>query len=275
MQFSGAAFLDTQLLLICSLTFVIHLIGTLAYSVRIAGVRTKRIAVSLALFSILALVSRTSNTFLGPFLAKRVETNLSALASGSLLGDFRWLLMSASLATVAGALLIPTFQRVFCRAVLHFQVHRSIPKLILHGFFKGGLSYVRDVASVPAARNMTDIRSGHGVSGRITLLNVGATALWTVGVFAALYAGALDPSVRVTSSTLSSIINGGATIMMAVFIDPHMSGMTDDVIEGKVTEGQFRKAIVWLVGSRFAGTVLAQVLLVPAASLIATVARVI
>lgn len=267
--------MDTQLLLICFLTFVIHLIGTLAYSVRIAGVRTKRIAVSLALFSILALVSRTSNSFLQPFLAKRVETNLSALASGSLLGDFRWLLMSASLATLAGALLIPTFQRVFCRAVFHFQVHRSIPKLILHGFFKGGLSYVRDVASVPAARNMTDIRSGHGVSGRITLLNVGATALWTVGVFASLYAGVLDPSVRVTSSTLSAIINGGATIAMAVFIDPHMSGMTDDVIEGKVTEGQFRKAIVWLVGSRFAGTVVAQVLLLPAAVLIASVARVI
>lgn len=26
-------------------------------------------------------------------------------------------------------------------------------------------------------------------------------------------------------------------VMMAVFIDPHMSGMTGDVVEGKVTEG--------------------------------------
>ncbi len=267
--------MDTQLLLICSLTFVIHLIGTLAYSVRIAGVRTRRIAVSFALFSILVLVSRTSNSFLGPFLAKRVETNLDPAAHGALLWDFRWLLVSASLATVVGAFLIPTFQRVFCRAVLHFQTHRSVPKLILHGFFKGGLSYVKDVASVPAARNMTDIRSGHGVSLRITVLNVGATALWTVGVFASLYAGVLDPEVRVTSSTLSSIINGGATIMMAIFIDPHMSGMTDDVIEGKVSEGQFRKAIVWLVGSRLAGTLLAQALLVPSALLIAWVANVI
>jgi hypothetical protein len=267
--------MDTQLLLICFLTFVIHLIGTLAYSVRIAGVRTRRIAVSFALFSILVLVSRTSNSFLGPFLAKRVETNLDSLAQASLLDDFRWLLVSASLATIIGAFLIPTFQRVFCRAVLHFQTHRSVPKLILHGFFKGGLSYVKDVASVPAAKNMTDLRSGHGVSLRITVLNVAATALWTVGVFASLYAGVLDPSVRVTSSTLSSIINGGATIMMAIFIDPHMSGMTDDVIEGKVSESQFRKAIVWLVGSRLAGTLLAQALLVPSAVLIAWVARVI
>ncbi|MCC2973761.1 lipid II flippase family protein [Massilia sp. IC2-476] len=265
--------MDIQLLFICFLTFVIHLIGTLAYSVRIAGVRTRRIAVSFALFSILVLLSRTSNSFLGPFLAKRVESNLDGAAQSALLGDFQWLLASSSLATVIGAFLIPTFQRVFCRAVLHFQAHRSVPKLILHGFFKGGLSYVKDVASVPAAKNISAIRSGHGVSLRITLLNVVATALWTVGVFAALYAGVLDPSVRVTSSTLSSIINGGATILMAIFIDPHMSGMTDDVVEGKVSEGQFRKAIVWLVGSRLAGTILAQALLVPSAILIAWVAR--
>ena len=76
------------------------------------------------------------------------------------------------------------------------------------------------------------------------------------------------PSVRVTSSTLSSIINGGATIMMAIFIDPHMSGMTDDVIEGKIEESQFRRAVVWLVGSRLTGTLLAQFLLVPSAVMI-------
>jgi len=265
--------MDTQLWLICFLTFVIHLIGTLAYSVRIAGVRTRRIAVSFALFSILVLVSRTSNSFLGPFLAKRVESNLAGTVATNLLSDFRWLLIASSLATVAGALLIPTFQRVFCRAVDHFQVHRSVPKLILHGFFKGGLSYVKDAATLPSSANMSGLRGKGSVSLSITLLNVGAVALWTVGVFASLYAGALDPSVRVTSSTLSSIINGGATIMMAVFIDPHMSGMTDDVVEGRVSEGEFRKAIVWLVGSRLAGTLLAQALLVPSAMLIVLVAN--
>ena len=62
--------MDTQLALILALAFIIHLIGTLAYSVRIAGVRTRRIAVSFALFNVLVLVSRTSNSFQGPFLAK-------------------------------------------------------------------------------------------------------------------------------------------------------------------------------------------------------------
>jgi len=267
--------MDKQLFFICFLTFVIHIIGTLAYSVRISGIRTRRIAVSLALFSILMLVSRTSNSFLGPFLAKRVESNIGlAHAADILLTDFRWLLVSASLATIVGAFMIPTFQRVFSRAVEHFQVHRSVPKLLLHGVFKGGLGYIRGAASLPAPANVTALREGGGaVSVSMTVLNVVAVALWTVGVFAALYAGVLDPAVRVTSSTLSSITNGGATVMMAVFIDPHMSGLTDDVIEGKVSESQFRRAIVWLVGSRLAGTMIAQVLLVPAAMLIVLVAK--
>ncbi|WP_409026399.1 DUF2837 family protein [Janthinobacterium sp. SUN098] len=233
--------MDKQLLLICALTFIIHIIGTLAYSVRIAGIRTRRIAVSLALFSILMLLSRTSNSFLGPFMAKRVETGIDQhVAASTLLLDFRWLLFSASLATIIGAILIPTFQRAFCRAVEHFQVHRSVPKLLLHAVFKGGLSYLKTSASLPKPANVTGLRQKSGVSVSIVI----ATALWTVGVFAALYAGVLDPSVRVTSSTLSSIINGGATIMMAVFNDPHMSGMTDDVIEGKIEESQFRRAVV-------------------------------
>ena len=266
--------MDKQLLLICALTFIIHIIGTLAYSVRIAGIRTRRIAVSLALFSILMLLSRTSNSFLGPFLAKRVETGIDQhIAAGTLLVDFRWLLFSASLATILGAILIPTFQRAFCRAVEHFQVHRSVPKLLLHAVFKGGLSYLKTSASLPKPANFTGLRQQSGVSVSMTAMNVIATALWTVGVFAALYAGVLDPSVRVTSSTLSSIINGGATIMMAVFIDPHMSGMTDDVIEGKIEESQFRRAVVWLVGSRLAGTLIAQFLLVPSAVVIVGVAK--
>jgi hypothetical protein len=265
--------MDLQLAILCILTFVIHLIGTLAYAVRIAGVRTRRIAVSFALFNILVLVSRTSNSFQGPFLAKRIEENIQHGAEHGLLGDFRWLLLSATLATVFGAFLIPTFQRIFSRAVRHFQVNRSIPQLLMRGLFKGGLTQLKDVASLPAAANVTQMRVGHGISYWVILLNVAAVALWTIGVFASLYAGYLNPELRVTSSTLSSVVNGVATIMMFVFIDPHMSVMTDDVVEGKVSESQFRKAIVWLVGSRIAGTLLAQALLVPAALFIAFIAR--
>jgi len=257
--------MDLQLALIWGLTFVIHLIGTLAYSVRIAGVRTGRIAVSFALFNILVLVSRTANGFQAPLLGKRVEMHLG---SPNLLSDFRWLLLSASVATVAGALLVPTFQRVFSRAVLHFQKHRSIPRLLLHALSRGGVAYIKDVVAVPAAGNLKLLDGHSSVAPSILLLNVAVTALWTVGIFAALFAGNLNHDLRGTSSQLSSIVNGVATILMFIFIDPNLSVMTDDVVEGRMGEPSFRRAVIWLVGSRLAGTLLAQALLLPASRLI-------
>lgn len=265
--------MDRQLLFICGLTFVIHLIGTLAYSVRIAGVRTRRIAVSFALFNVLVLISRTSNSFQGPFLAKRIESSLSHPIGASLLSDFRWLLLSATLATIVGAVLIPTFQRFFTRAVHHFQIHRSIPRLIYHIYSKGGLSQFRDYVRVPDPENITQLRVGQGISVRVVIMNVLAVALWTVATFSSLYAGYLNPEVRVTASQLAAIINGIATIILFVFLDPQMSIMTDDLMDGRVSESSFRQAIVWLVGSRFVGTVLAQALLLPAATLISFIAQ--
>jgi hypothetical protein len=265
--------MDTNLLIICLLTFVIHLVGTLAYAVRIAGVRTRRIAISFALFNLLVLVSRTSNSFQGPFLAKRVEQHLLPAVSQNLLSDFRWLLLSATFATIVGAFMIPTFQRIFSRAVLDFQSHRSIPRLLLRGVFNGGLAHVRESVVLPVPANMKALRGRCVISAWMIIVNVVAVGLWTIGVFASLYAGFLKPELRVTSSTLSSIVNGAATVLMFVFIDPHLSVMTDDVVEGRPSEPSFRKAVVWLVRSRFAGTLLAQVLLIPAAILIVFVAE--
>jgi hypothetical protein len=190
-----------------------------------------------------------------------------------MIGDFRWLLLSATVATVAGGFLIPTFQRLFSRAVLHFQMHRSVPRLLIHGFSRGGISHLKDAVSVPTPSSLTQLRLGRDVSSKLILFNLVAVALWTVGAFAALYAGYLRPEFRVTASTLSSVVNGAATILMFLFIDPHVSMMTDDVVEGRVSETSFRQAVVWLVGSRFVGTLLAQLLLIPAATMIVYVAE--
>lgn len=267
--------MDANLLFICFLTLVIHVVGTLAYAVRIAGIRTRRIAISFSLFNILALVSRTSNSFQGPFLAKRIESRLLGVAQPSLsmLADFRWLLAAVTIATAVGALSIPTFQRLFSSAVGHFQANRSMPRLIARAFSRGGLSSFATNVRIPSPQNLKQLRSGTGVSVPVIGLNVIAMALWTLGVFASLYAGYLKPELRVTCSNLSSVVNGVATILMFVFIDPQVSVMTDDVIEGRISDGRFRRAITSLLGARLAGTVLAQILLLPSAALIMRIAE--
>lgn len=139
-------------------------------------------------------------------------------------------------------------------AVQHFQANRSVPRLLLRISFKGGLAQLKDVATMPTAANVARIRAADGISAWVIVLNVAAIALWTTGVFGSLYAGYRNSALRVTSSTLSAVVNGAATILMFVFIDPQMSVMTDDVIEGRTSEPQFRWAVVRLVGSRLAGT---------------------
>jgi hypothetical protein len=64
-----------------------------------------------------------------------------------------------------------------------------------------------------------------------------------------------------------------ATIIMFLLLDPQLSLMTDDAARQRVGQGQFRAAVASLVGARLAGVLLAQLLLVPAAMLIAWVAR--
>jgi Alternate to MurJ len=126
---------------------------------------------------------------------------------------------------------------------------------------------------VPSTAHLKDMRLRTKLSPSIIALNVAAQALITVAVFASLYAGSLNPEFRVTASTLSSVINGVATIVLFAFIDPHLSIMTDDVVEGRTSEAAFRRAVVWLAGTRIAGTLLAQLIFVPAAVMIAVIAR--
>ena len=76
--------MTSQIAIVLALTFLINLITTLSYSVRIVGIRTGRIAVSFALFNILVLVSRTANGFQAPLLASTIEKNINSGAGSNL-----------------------------------------------------------------------------------------------------------------------------------------------------------------------------------------------
>jgi len=265
--------MDRQLVIICLLTAGINLIGALAYAARIAGVRTRRIAMSFALFNILVLVSRTSNSFLGPFLAKRIEIRISHGGGEALLWDFRIVLFSATLAVAVGVALVPTAQRLFARAINWFQVHRSTGKLILRVASPAGLRTIRESVTIPTLVHVRDLNLKRGVGWGVLLANAFAQGLITVGVLASLYAGYLNPDFRVTASQLSAVVNGFATILLFALIDPQLSVVTDDVIEGRIDEAMFRRTIVWISLSRLAGTILAQVFFVPSAYAIAWIAN--
>jgi len=265
--------MPTQVIIVLILTVIISIISTLAYSVRIVAVRTGRIAVSFAVFNIFALISRTANSIQAPLLAKTIENTISTGNPQSLLYIFRWILFSTTVATIIGAVLMPTFIKVFRKAVESFSISRSIPKLLIHGFSKSGIEQFKSSVTKPKKENLAQLKNLKMMPKKIILLNCIAFAILTVGVLASLYAGCLNPEFRTTCSTLAAVITGISAILMVIFIDPFISILTDDVINGKCTQSQFDRCITFIVGGLIVGTILAQFLLVPAAEVISFIAK--
>jgi len=262
--------LSTQIIIVLVLNFIIAIIGTLAYSVRLVGVRTGKIAITFAVFNVLSLVSRTALTFQTPLLTKFVE---NSTGGSDVLNLFNLIIIVSGIATLVGAFLIPTFQKLFYKGVIRFSIDKSIPKLIIHSFSKAGVHYMRDCISIPVKESVTKINFKK-LPLKIIIYNIIAVAILTVGSLAPIYAGTIVPDLRATCITLSSVINGFATILMSIFIDPQLSIMTDDVIDGKCPEEDFRSCVIAMIGSKTIGTFAALPLLIPASYIIVLVAKI-
>ena len=262
--------MSTQIIIVLVLNFIIAIIGTLAYSVRLVGVRTGKIAITFAVFNVLSLVSRTALTFQTPLLTKFVE---NSTGGSDVLNLFNLIIIVSGIATLVGAFLIPTFQKLFYKGVIRFSIDKSIPKLIMHSFSKAGVHYMRDCISIPVKESVTKINFKK-LPLKIIIYNIIAVAILTVGSLAPIYAGTIVPDLRATCITLSSVINGFATILMSIFIDPQLSIMTDDVIDGKCPEEDFRSCVIAMIGSKTIGTFAALPLLIPASYIIVLVAKI-
>ncbi len=264
--------MSMQVAIVALMTFVIHLTATLSLGVRIVGLRTTRWAVSFALFNVMVLGSRLANTLQAPLLAKTVETHIKdGLPPDT--ADFRWIIAFASLATVVGTGLFPSFQRLMARAVERYYQHRSLPRLLWHSLTISTARQIPAHLKWPDRANWQHFRGSPNVSVSMLGLNVLANAIITVGVLATLYAGYLNADLRLTAASLAGVINGLSTIILVIFVDPDIALLCDEVVAGRFSEGYFRRYIVLILAARLVGTLLAQLLLVPAAQLIVWIAE--
>lgn len=94
------------------------------------------------------------------------------------------------------------------------------------------------------------------------------TAIYTIGVLSALYASILVPDRATTAVMASGLINGMATILLVVFVDPKVSVLADDVVNDKGSYQALKNMSIMMVASRLLGTLLAQLFFLPAAKYI-------
>jgi len=103
-------------------------------------------------------------------------------------------------------------------------------------------------------------------------LIVGNTVImlvYSIGVVAAYYASVLNLDARGTAIGLSGLVNGIGTVAFALFVDPTSAYIVDQTVRGERPVSHVHAMIVVLVMSAFVGTLLAQLVLFPAAEYIA------
>lgn len=254
------------------LIFLVHLTATLTLATRIVAVRTKLLALTLSMFNFISFFYRTVNGFQAPFLAKYIESNLDSNLSWDPYHTFVWLMLLASLATVTGIILIPTTQRLVTKIVEIYARKSSFTYLISGMFHKRNLVSAFHCVVLPSKNNLKQLLLIRDLPWKLLLINLLTTGFLTVGILSAIYAGYINPEYRTTASTLSFVINGIAAILLYIFVDPPLGLLTDKAIQGRVGEPYFRRVIVWFGITRVAGTLFAQVLFLPVAQLVATLA---
>ncbi|MBE3587661.1 MAG: lipid II flippase Amj family protein [Thermoanaerobacteraceae bacterium] len=284
----------TRLLVVAVLTAIIHLINTLIYSVRLAGVRTQRLATALSLFQVIFLIASTANLIQAPLMSTIVEhainTGLKQAGGADVLSDpfyqglleqlkwqIRLVILSATAGTVLGGLLIPTFVRVFIRGIMLLEDTGSVPRMFLKLALspRQMFSLIRQIRLPGVGRFRDTLREPLRIPRFFLLANILITGIWTTGVLSALYAGAMLPQFRSTATLTSGIVNGVASVLAATVVDPTAAMITDQAMRGVRPEEDVKQMSVYLALTRLLGTVLAQVFFIPGAIIIRFVAELI
>ncbi|MGG4491019.1 lipid II flippase Amj family protein [Metabacillus idriensis] len=262
-------FITDRVLFISLFILIIHCIETLAYAVRLSGARVKMIASALSLFNLMVIVSRMSNMMQQPFTGSLVDLAPKENTLQYVENQYRILIASSTLGTVLGIVLLPTFIALFSRAIIHLSEARgSIPLLLKKGlsfeYLKRGVKHIQ----LPKKGYFMTINMKQ-IPIKLFFINMIITSIYTIGVLSALYAALLVPDRSSTAIMASGLINGIATILLVILIDPKISVLADDVVNNKGSYTKLKSISIMMITSRLFGTFLAQLLFIPGAQYVA------
>ena len=257
-----------------------------AFAARIAGVSTKRIAISISLFSLFATASRLANMFYAPLLgtisdrtgnavAKAIASGSAALAQPQVSQfefQLRLIVLAGTVGTLIGAMFLPTFEYLFVRGISSFERLDSVPKALMRMSDPRVIGDVVRSFRLPRPARWSQYRLA-SVPPKLLFWNTVLYSVYSIGVVAAVYASVREPALARTATLLSGIVNGIGTVAFTLFVDPTAAGIVDSAVHGKRTIEDVRAMIFWLTVTMVLGTLLSQVLLYPATLVIDVAAR--
>ena len=205
--------------------------------------------------------------FQGPLIGALMGVSIAAKFDPA--WEIRKVILSSTAGTLAGIMLIPTFLRIFSKAVARLELSGSVPSIVIQALSISNIKRIARSAAVPSKKMLLNIRFRE-IPKRLLLLNMIITGVYTIGVLAAYYSATLVPPERqLAASASSGIINGIASILLTLFVDPKSAIITDQALRGKRPYGDVKALVVLLISAKLLGTILGQFIFIPAANLIA------
>lgn len=257
---------------VCLLTLVIYFLGSLSLSVKIVGIRTKKMAATYSVYNLFFLLMRIANTLQAPMLSKTVETSIIA-GEGPQLEVFYLVILMSTLGSIAGALLIPTTHRFMTSAVEKAHLQNSILSIFYKAKPLMVYSHFIKSAKWPSHKNFHRLLNFENLPIRIISMNILVSCIQTVSVLSCLYAGYHNPSLRSTCLSLNGFILGISTLLSLLITEPHISILADKVAFQGADEGYFRRYLGLVIVARVLGTALSIFFLVPISHIVVFLAQ--
>ncbi len=260
-------------------TFLINIAESLAYSMRYSGLKTKQIAISMSFVSSTLLISRLSNMFQSPLFGKMVDVTAKANSTAALLNletSFRVVIFSGFVGVFLAALLTPTMIKIYDLAINNFLKIGSLPRMFAYTLMSPRkMLKISKCFTLPRLSMLKDI-SLKNLPKKFLVLNCFVASIYAIGVLASLLAGAYLPDLRATALMLSGIVNGVATIMFTLMVDPTGARITDQAVHGVRPAADVKSVVFYLIFSRMIGLlIISQIILMPSVSYIMAIAKLI
>lgn len=259
-----------KVVIISIFLLIITMIETLAYSARISGARVKLIATALSLFSTLVIISRFSTMIQQPLTAKLIAEAPDINKLNYIEEQYRILIGVTSIGVLLGILFFPTFINIFSRAIVQLSNERgSVLALFFKNVNRAGIKKGFRCFRIPRLTYLKVITL-QTIPKRLFVINVIISAVFTVGVLSSIYASMIVPKDYAQAALMSSgIINGIATILLTLFVDPKASVLADRVVKKQSNYIYLKSYSLTMISSKLLGTFIAQLLFIPAAYYVA------
>jgi hypothetical protein len=244
--------------------FIMSVMDTLSYGVRTAGVLTRKLAMSLSLFNTLVVVSRFGNMLQAAVLGTLPDAvGRKLLTAADVQHGLQFCMVFMLAGVLVGAVMMPTFIRLFSRGLEVLEQRGTAPATVRYALMHIGRFPHYFAWPGGHIREYMDVRR---IRWDFLMWNVLVTCFYSIGVMSTFLAAARDLSLNSTSNNLSGIVNGLASVLLFVVVDPPSAIIIDQCIHGKRPIRDAKILNVYLVITRFMGVALGMLLLPYAAT---------